>query len=333
MRQVLALGVAVAVLAGCDGLVFGPLQKPGGPVSPGITDPGRLRTLTTAQVFEELKGTCAGCHADGMNKPFFASVNAFQKLLVEDTAWVVPAKPAQSNLLALLEGRGTGQYTQMPSTGDTFSKLAADGHTTVNMAELSLWISSLETQVTTPTGPVVDTYLKRKTAEQILNALYKQLGLTESDFINSDLDAIADYATRSPDDYFQKYGEKPGAANWVALGGPNYVEGLARKTDVGATFAQALTPISQAFCRRSILKSGNNALFIDAKLSDTSATAKASIENNIRSLHLKMLGQPATDDDVAELLGLFQEVEPKGTTTAWTAVCSALIRDPLWVFY
>ena len=38
------------------------------------------------------------------------------------------------------------------------------------------------------------------------------LGLTERDFINDGLDAIADYATRSPDIYFQKYGEKPGAS-------------------------------------------------------------------------------------------------------------------------
>ncbi len=333
MFRVLSLLFSVTLLAGCEGVAFFPGQKPGEPLPPGTIDPNRLRALTTAQVYEELKGTCAGCHAAGMNKPFFTHLTGFQKLLVEDTAWVVPGNPSASALLALLEGQGQGQYTQMPSTGDTFSKLAAAGRTTINMAELSSWISTLEAPVLNPIGPTVDTYIKRKTSEQIVAALYQQLGLTERDFINDGLDAIADYATRSPDIYFQKYGEKPGASSWLALGGPNYVEGLARKTDVGPTFVQALTPISQAWCRRSVLKSGNNALFIDASRSDTSAAAKTAIENNIRSLHLKMLGEPASDDDVAELFGLFQEVEPGGNTEAWTAVCSALIRDPLWVFY
>lgn len=217
--------------------------------------------------------------------------------------------------------------------------LANEGRTTINMAELSLWISKLPPKdpniIPQPTGPITNTSVRRKTAEQVLRTLYEQLGLNEGDFINSDLDAIADYAARSPDAYNQKYGDKPGASLFIALGGPNYVEGLARKNDIGPTFIQALTPISQAWCRRSVNKAGNQALLIDATLSDSTSTTagRAAVENNIKSLHLKMLGAPADADDVADLLGLFQEIEPEGSATAWAAVCSVLIRDPLWILY
>jgi hypothetical protein len=56
------------------------------------------------------------------------------------------------------------------------------------------------------------------------------------------------------------------------------------------------------------------------------------VRANIRALHLRMLGEPATDADVDDLyVNVFAHYPD--AITAWTAVCSALVRDPLWILY
>ena len=73
-----------------------------------------------------------------------------------------------------------------------------------------------------------------------------------------------------------------------------------------------------------------------ATLSDASSTAggTANIRANISELYLRMLGEDAPAAEVDDLFdNVFKPYEGKGAVVAWTAVCSALVRDPLWMLY
>jgi hypothetical protein len=49
---------------------------------------------------------------------------------------------------------------------------------------------------------------------------------------------------------------------------------------------------------------------------------------------LRMLGEPAPAAEVDDLFNaVFVPYESKGAVVAWTAVCSALVRDPMWILY
>jgi hypothetical protein len=140
---------------------------------------------------------------------------------------------------------------------------------------------------------------------------------------------------RSPDAAPNKAYSRPGAELFLALGGPGFIDGVPRKNQVNPTFAQVMVPLSQAWCRTSLEKTGNGALLIEASLSDTSATPEGQekIRKNIAALHFKMLGEPISDAGMSELEALFNEYAAGGTVKGWTAVCSSLVRDPLWVSY
>jgi hypothetical protein len=122
--------------------------------------------------------------------------------------------------------------------------------------------------------------------------------------------------------------------NYVALGGANWLKNKGPNSDPTPVFVQEFVPMSQAWCRLSVQKSPTPIL-VDASLSDTTATSsgRERIKRNIANLYLRMLGEPASDGDVAELLSLFQAYEPNGSEAGWTAVCAALVRHPLWVTY
>ena len=77
-------------------------------------------------------------------------------------------------------------------------------------------------------------------------------------------------------------------------------------------------------------------VLVRATLADASTTPQgaAAIKANIAELYLKMLGEVATPAEVDDLFtSVFVKYESKGAATAWTAVCAALIRDPLWILY
>ena len=62
----------------------------------------------------KLAPNCAGCHGEGTSAPYFASAESFEGLIVQNPRFVVPGDPDNSEFVRLLEGNGTGAFTQMP---------------------------------------------------------------------------------------------------------------------------------------------------------------------------------------------------------------------------
>jgi hypothetical protein len=73
-------------------------------------------------VFDALKPTCEGCHSTGA-RGYFASLTAFESLVVYEPKEVVPGKPDESQLILVLEGKGdlvtslTLRATSIANTG------------------------------------------------------------------------------------------------------------------------------------------------------------------------------------------------------------------------
>lgn len=340
-RSAVVAAIAASVVAGaaCKGAPAGS-HGPASNTESACAPTGNQN----ADVMNALAGECAGCHGEGTNKPYFASLAAFEGTLVYDTKYVVPGHPEQSELLRLLEGQGQGMYTQMPTSGPTFAASAAQGKTSITIAALEDWIRNLP-----PQGAASFDYLKaatvrRLSAAQVLASLDAPLGLDESDFYyerGTELeltDGDQGLPARSPDalDYRDDdaFNASQSYPRWLGLGGAAWQAGKPGDTSLSATFLETLTQMSQARCRKAVTKRGNTAFFRYATLSDASDRAPQRIRKNIGYLHLRLLGEPATEADVSDLYeSVFLPYEPKGAETAWTAVCAALVRHPKWVSY
>jgi hypothetical protein len=306
----------------------------------GGDDGGVPARLSNADVFNRLKVTCQGCHTLDA-RPYFKDLPSFENLLVYDVKWVRPNDPTGSALLGLLRGVGN-QMPPLPS--EPFAVLSDRALTQITTAELEEWIRNLPPRGgVTPVEPV---RVRRKSAEQILASLYDQLSLTEADFMaptaHAQLGTVLaprasdSYAVRSNDAYGLADAYDQGGTLFGALGGPWHLEGKWRNDAVTPSFAQALVPVSQAFCRAAVTKSGNTAVLAKATLNDSTTTAPglAAIRLNLASLHLRMLGEEATAAELDDLIDtVFEPYESKGAAVAWTAVCAALVRDPLWILY
>ncbi len=334
-------------VVGFDATVSDGGSTDGEPTDGGPTDGGPTAGPDNADVFSRLVPTCAGCHQAG-SRPYFASLSAFEVGLVGDRRFVVPGEPDDSELIHLLEGNGSRDFTQMPPAGASFVGLEAAGHTLITIAELRQWIVAMGTPPPPPppTAPVDGVLVRRLTAEQIVRALYDHLGLEDADFWNTELSfgfypavgyGRADqYPVRSPDEP-PGWGtnspiRRPSIERFLALGGPDFGQQRARSQDVTATFLHTLGQTAQAHCRKAVTKTGNDAVLHHVSLADTDA---ASVRGNIEYLHLKLLGEPA---DATQVDALHQDIfavyeAAADTTAAWTAVCAALIRDPRWFTY
>jgi hypothetical protein len=93
-----------------------------------------------------------------------------------------------------------------------------------------------------------------------------------------------------------------------------------------------VTQVSQAWCEAAVNKTDNTALFQGVSPTEGSDVAEAAIKANIAYLHLRMLGIPATDEDVTKIFNdVFVAHEEAGPKTSWVAVCSYFVRHPLWL--
>jgi len=288
---------------------------------------------------QKLMVNCASCHGTGTNKPFFASLAAFESRLAYDVHHVVPGHPEQSQLMALLQGGAAGTYTQMPLGGAPFSVLETNGMTEITMDQLRQWITELRPPIdVTPVDSRDAPTIQRLSAELVLVSLRDQLGLTDQDFFLPDYSYQrgGTYAVRSPDAIprISNYQSAPLYLRFAALGGPDHLEGKQRSQELSPSFLQTLIQLSQTWCRVAVTNNGNTAFFQRAQRSDTSASNAAAIRDNIAYLHLRMLGEPASTEEVQEI---YQEVfvpyEATDVTTAWVAVCSTLVRHPLWLSF
>jgi hypothetical protein len=285
-------------------------------------------------VYTRLQPTCGGCHTL-TDRPYFATIESFENLIVYDTKYVVPKAPDNSHLLKMLDATELPQMP--PAPGDSFKLMAEAANTQITLPELREWILNLKPRVV-PQTPLDAPQIRRKTAEQVVRALYDQLGLVESDLYTAAFDPKAgdSYAVRSPDaiPYADPFDQ--GGTLFTSMGGPYRLEGKWRNDAPTSGFAQALTHVSQAWCRTAFTQSGNTAVWTKASAADVSTNAASAqkIKDNISDLYLRMLGEDATAAEVDDLFNnVFVKYESKGTTTAWTAVCASLVRDPLWIVY
>lgn len=293
---------------------------------------GGITTLSTAEVYARLRPTCGGCHSVDA-RPYFGSLEAFDSLIVRDPRWIHPGQPEASALLGLLRGDGA---LKMPPVGDVFAVLADKGQTQITLPELEAWIRALTVAPPLPSGGAAG--IRRKTAEQVLTTLRTQLGLEDADLVDASGVTLYRvlYAPRSADEIprIDPYGNA--AALFESLGGPSFLEGKKRNNALTQGFVQTLTHVSQAWCKVAVAKPGNTALLRFATLSDRSSAADgpAKIRQNLGYLMERMLGDDPSAEDIDDLYrSVFVPYEASGTDLAWTAVCAALVRDPLWLSY
>jgi len=272
---------------------------------------------TTDDVYKKLYPSCGACHGQGANKPLFASPPAFANLVAGNPAYVTPGKPDASPLISLLNGMGTGAFRQMPPV-ESFVSLAGKGQTQISLADVRAWIAALAAATPANASWQGAPSIRRLAAEQLRQSLYDQLGITDADLGSSP------YA----------FTGSSGGQIWANLGAPNWSVGKPRSDATTPSFFQTLVPLSQSFCRIAVAKKGNTALLKYVTLVDKSAQAAAGIKKNIGYMYLRMIGDvaaPAVVDDLYQTVYLPNEAT--GTDTAWTAVCAALIRHPLWLVY
>lgn len=319
MRRALLSSLVVA--AACDGVFGGPGTKP--PVDPTMV----ATECTTPAVFEALSTSCASCHGTGTNRPYFSTVQSFEALIVSKPQWIVPGKPDEGQFLPLLQATASGAFTQMPpgEPSAAFAAQAAEGKTAITMETLRCWISGLTGTVsTTPAGPLP--VARRLSAEQILVSLEQQLGISGSAV------SVGPYGLSLPDAIPNTDVYRDRDENLAAIGGSHWLEQRRRNDTVNPVFIQTFVNVSQAYCRTAVGASTNNRVLKFAAASDTSAAAPQKVKDNIRYLGKLLLAQRLSDADVNEYFELFRSLEPD-RTAAWTGVCAAMVRDPLWLTY
>ena len=141
--------------------------------------------ITTGGIYERLRPTCQPCHDANMSLPLFESLSRFQALLVANPAWIVPGHPEESAFIDLLNGRGVGNYRQMPPSGLPYSEAIAGEDGAPTMMELEEWIRGLDEGSTTPIDEGVEcvqtpnrTVMTRLSKEEYRNAVKDLLGQT-----------------------------------------------------------------------------------------------------------------------------------------------------------
>ncbi|NTX16140.1 hypothetical protein HUA76_35760 [Myxococcus sp. CA056] len=336
---------AVALAFGL-GACFGDVSHPQG--GDGTPDGGDTCAASSDNdaVRLALAPACEGCHVNG-NKPFFASLAAFESGLVYNERFVKRGDPEGSVLVQMLKGTAPGSYAQMPP-GQPYEQLVANGRVTMTISQVEAWIRDLKAppaQLETPSPE--EFRVRRLSAEEMVVTLMDQLGLTLEDFVST---SNPDWRNRA---YVVNWGKffiwpgdwSPGISGeyvsdlrtverFEALGGGNSLAYRKKDTTFGPSAGQALVQVSQAWCGRAVDKPNNKAVLRFVTLADTSTKNPDAVQKNLRNLYLRMLGQPPDD---AELKALYEQVylplEAQSARLAWVGTCAALIRHPLWITY
>ena len=296
-------------------------------------------TPETAKIFDGLRPACEGCHLTGV-RGFFASLKAFQSLLVADPRLVVPGDPEQSELLRLLKGSGTGAFKQMPIAGPSYEVLAATGAQQLSINEISNWIAGLTVQQRDARPDPESPRVARLSATQIQRTLYQQLGLTHDDFFESGSEfGVPMASAKNGDELYPLQGpdalptpaNRPTLERHLALGGGSALMQVRAQLDTGPTFVHSLTPLAQRWCRLALEKPANSALFpAGAAMSADATKAKATL----RRWHFHFLAERASDAEVDAVYDkVFVPLVAGGLDVAYVGACSYFIRHPQWIFY
>ncbi|MDP2274161.1 MAG: hypothetical protein Q8K32_25685 [Archangium sp.] len=342
MKKLLLM--AALALAGCEGKLGGP-SGPATPVEPEA-DAGCPPEGKNDEIRAALAPACASCHTSG-NKPYFASLDAFENGLVYDPKWVNKDDPENSGLILLLQGRAPGSYPQMPP-GEPYTALETDGRAKISLADLKAWIRELPPRGVVNDGPSPEAFtVRRLRADEMILSLMDQLGLSPADFVDTSRPTWRneEFTVRGgrlftwPTDWApgisQQYvSDKRATERYETLGGAVILQGRKNDVGLGPSSVQTLVQVSQAWCRIAIEKTGNTSVLRHVTLADKSATKSVEIRQNIASLSLRMLGEVPTDAQVTEMYEqVYLPLEPASTRAAWTGVCAALVRHPQWLSY
>jgi hypothetical protein len=287
-----------------------------------------------------LEPTCAGCHGANANKPFFASLSAFESLLVYNPDYVTPGNPDGSLLIQLLEGKAPGLFRQMPPTGESFSARADKGETAISMAKIRDWIATLTPKELDPDPDLSTVSTRRLTAEEVVQTLLDQIGLSieedffdqyASNYVSPTVVLKGQLQVYSPDAAPPSHYGGDHSQRFIALGGPGWMERRPRNQSISPPFLQTLVQVSQAWCQMAVQKPGNTALFGKAP---KDSTVESEVRANIGYLYLRMLGEQPTEEDIGRIYTeVFQNYQPAGNDVAWTAVCASFVRHPLWLSF
>lgn len=334
--------VLVLALAGCEGS-FG--AATGG--RPGLLEDGGCPPQgKNDEVRLALAPACAGCHTVG-NRPYFASLAAFENGLVYDAKWVDPANPAGSGLIRLLQGTAPGSYPQMPP-GQPYADFVADGRVTLTLQDLEAWMRELPPRSALDESPSPAAFtVRRLRADEMVLSLLSQLGLSPEDFVDTSSPTWRDTAWTArggrlfvwPTDWApgisgQYVSDKRTTERYETLGGAVVLQGRKHDAELGPSALQTLVQMSQAWCRLAVTKAGNTAVLRHVTLADKSATKEADIKKNLSQLWLRMLGDPPSGAELDELYTqVYLPLEAQSTTAAWTASCAALVRNPKWLTF
>jgi hypothetical protein len=334
MSRATTLAAAVSLLAASTAAGFACSGSPGADTT-GATSGGTCAVNDDDAIRLALEPTCKACHDVGSNLPIFASLDAFENLLVYDPSLVVPGKPDASKLVALLEGTATGTYTQMPLTGDPFAKLAAAGKTSVTVDAIKAWITTITAPDPSKVGAHPDSPTTRRLrVVELVAALQRTLGFAEVGATDASGGKPAALWVRDPDALGDiNYANIGATRTWAVLGGGDSLARVTDDKDWSPSALRTVAEMSLEWCTDAVAR-GDDAIFHDASPTDTSMAAPDKIRANIATLHLRLLGEPAASADVdAYYKGVFLPAEPRGAAVAWTEVCAALVRDPRFLTF
>ncbi|MBL8952987.1 MAG: hypothetical protein JNK82_19575 [Myxococcaceae bacterium] len=343
----------VALLSACDASIFSRgLPIPTGPTGGGTGTGGGAELPSCEpngkndEVRLALHAACAGCHLTG-NRPFFASLDAFENGLVYDPKYVKPGDPAGSLLVQMLKGVAPGSYPQMP-VGTSYEALLQQGVAKLTIAEVEQWVRDLPPAGVRNSEPSPALFtVRRLAADDMVLSLLDQLGLGVQDFVDTSRPTWREeeYTARGgtlfvwPRDWApgisrQYVSDSRATERFEALGGAVTLDYRKRDATLGPSALQTLVQMSQAWCRAAVEKQGNRAVLRHVTLADTSATKQTEIKQNISALYLRMLGEVASQGEVdAVYTQVYLPYEATNTRTAWTAVCASFVRHPLWVSF
>lgn len=306
--------------------------------SPMICKPAQT-SEQTFKVIKALEPHCAGCHNQGL-RGYFQSVQAFESLLVADARMVKAGDPDNSELIRLLEGSGTGAFTQMPIGERSYAQLAQEDPTMMPMSELRAWISGLSGQGQRDTRPLAQAAtVRRLHGEQLRAALYQQLGLSDADFYreaqNYEIEmvsAINDdrYPLRSPEALPAPF-DRESSERFFALGGGSAISQSPADEGISPTAVLTLTQVSQAWCRLALKKPDNSALPVTG---GAMSADPASVKATISRWSLLFWGELMTQTEVDALFSeVFEPLSKEAVEPAYVGVCSYFIRHPRWLYY
>lgn len=292
------------------------------------------------RVFDALSPTCAGCHSTG-SRGFFASVEAFESLVVYAPSEVVPGDPDKSELVLLLEGHGTRAFTQMPIAGPAYADMT---DAPMSMADIRAWVVGLKAREVDPLPSIEARRVTRMAADDVQRALYQQLGLSDADFFvpasNYDVEHKSNqqsderYAMSSPEAIPAPFESLP-VERFASLGGGSAMFQMKADSTVAPSYLGTLSQVSQRWCAMALDKPNNTALLPAGASIATGSSDPAAVKSVIRQWFLHFHASVADDASVNEVFdAVFVPVEAESDArTGYIATCSYFIRHPHWIFY